>query len=128
MVLALVAQSAVCVGFAGLYAREAGHNAYHRSKAAEHEMLWRLLLVFPLGTPQDQFMRRLGLPEEAVTVRGAVAEVAVRPRLSLRLDELRDYPGFVFAFREGRLADAYPIGPDGPGWDVDVSAVLDGPR
>ncbi len=108
--------------------RASEHAAYHRSKAAEYEMLSRILLTFPLGTRLEVFSQRLGLSPEDQVQRDGLIEVRIRPTLEIEESETRSYAGFSFSFRDGALVDAEPVGPDAPGRTLDVSASLKPPQ
>jgi hypothetical protein len=112
-----------CVVEAALLSRIYEHNAYHRSKAAEYERLSELLVAWPVGARLDALLDRIGWrPDDPrIDVDGDATRVSVRPHLRVPMDETRDYPGFVFTFRDGRLERIEPIGPDGHAPVVDLS-------
>jgi hypothetical protein len=111
-----------CVVEAALLARAHEHDAYHRSKAAEYERLSELLVAWPVGARLEVLLDRIGWrPDDPrIEVDGDETRVAVRPHLRVPMDETRDYPGFVFTFRGGRLIGIEPIGPDGHAPVVDL--------
>jgi hypothetical protein len=101
--------------------RYKGHNQYHRSKMFEYELLSRISMHEPVGTPLQKFLDDFNLKKEVYhKVDESSGFISIRPDLGMQRNEWRDYTGFSFSFRDGRLVGFYPNGPQSPEYEVDL--------
>lgn len=115
-----------CVVLAAIAVRGAEHDAYHRSKAAEHALRSELLLTWPPGTGLETFLDDLAWPTDdpRLVRRGGLTEVYLRPPPAVPEPETRDYPGFVVRFDGGVLMTIESIGPDGHAPDIRLDEAM----
>lgn len=112
----------ICVAQAALLVRAEDHAAYHRSKAAEYQRLAQLLVAWPIGARMDTLLGQIGwrADDPRIQVEAGLTTVAVRPPLSVPMEQTRDYSGFLFVFRDGLLVSIEPLGPEGHAPVVDL--------
>lgn len=95
------------------YDRYKEHSRYHRSRMFEYELMVNLYKLFPVGTPLDNFLSRLGLDRTAAFkypyTKGMLVDI--KPELPIPKSEQRDYSGFFVSFENNRLKKITPSGP-----------------
>jgi hypothetical protein len=118
LLVGIVVSTAVAASAGILYVREAEHNDFHKSLAAQHALLADLRWVYPPGTPKSVVLRDFGVEADAVQPTEAGEVLAIKPPLR-GADTEREYRGVAFLFVDGAVAMIDRIGPDGPGMTVD---------
>ena len=101
--------------------RYKGHNQYHRSKMVEFELLSRISMHEPVGTPLQKFLDDFNLQKDVYhKLDESTGSISIRPDLGIPKNEWRDYTGFSFLFKDGRLIGFSPNGPQPPEYEVDL--------
>jgi hypothetical protein len=101
--------------------RYKGHNQYHRSKMVEIELLSRISMHEPVGTPLQKFLDDFNLKKDVYhKLDESSGIISIRPDLRIPKSEWRDYTGFSFTFKDGRLVGFKPNGPQPPEYEVDL--------
>ena len=97
------------------------HDTFHRSQAFMHKRWAELALVYPLGTSGNVVLEDLDLTADALVGEGRDQVLDISLPLEIPPEAYRDYRGFTFVFRDESLVALYPIGPDGPGRQIEIS-------
>ena len=101
--------------------RYKAHNQYHRSKMFEYELLSRISMYEPIGTPLQTFLNDFNLKKDVYhKLDESSGFISIRPELRIPKNEWRDFTGFSFTFKEGRLVGFNPNGPQPPDYEVEL--------
>jgi len=101
--------------------RYKSHNQYHRSKMLEYELLSRISVYEPVGTQLQKFLDDFNLKKDVYhKLDESSGFISIRPDLRIPKNEWRDYTGFSFTFKDGRLVGFSPNGPQPPEYEVEL--------